>query len=89
MNWNVLLTGPARKQLAALDAKDYRLIVKALKAMEGDPRGGDVLKLEGALGGFRGRAGNWRIFFDLYPEQLQVVVSAIVRRTTTTYRNRG
>lgn len=53
-----------------------------------DPGTGDVLPLEHQRAAFRRRVGDWRIFFDLYPERQLVVVVAIERRTTTTYRRR-
>ncbi|MGH7814063.1 MAG: type II toxin-antitoxin system RelE family toxin [Candidatus Binataceae bacterium] len=58
--------------------------------MEQDPRGGDVLRLHPVSGlpAFRRRVGDYRILFDLYPERNLILVSDIVRRTTTTYRGR-
>ena len=88
MNWNVVLAGPARKVLDRLAAKDHRPVVAALKEMAADPRRGDVLKLEGQPTGFRRCAGNWRIFFELELRRRLVLVTAIERRTTTTYRKR-
>jgi len=40
------------------------------------------------LRSYRRRLGDWRIFFDLYPERRLFVVTTIERRTTTTYRKR-
>jgi mRNA-degrading endonuclease RelE of RelBE toxin-antitoxin system len=34
---------------------------------------------------WRRRVGNYRIFFDLYPDQLMVDVIEILRRTSKTY----
>lgn len=59
--------------------------MNAIEEMKGDPVRGDVRKLHGGLEGFRRRAGNWRILFDVYPDNSQVVVTSIVRRTSTTY----
>jgi len=53
--------------------------------MEENPFLGDVRKLKGGQEGFRRRVGDWRIFFDLYPEEHRVVVTAIERRSSTTY----
>jgi mRNA-degrading endonuclease RelE of RelBE toxin-antitoxin system len=50
-----------------------------------DPLRGDIKYLRGQSGRLRRRVGNWRIFFRLLPEQRHVLVSAIERRTTTTY----
>jgi mRNA-degrading endonuclease RelE of RelBE toxin-antitoxin system len=88
MSCNIVLAGPARKALDRLAAKDHKLVLGALKEMVGNPRSGDVLKLEGRPAGFRRRVGNWRIFFELEPERHLVLVTAIERRTTTTYRKR-
>lgn len=55
--------------------------------MQTDPLAGDVLRLTGQRT-FRRRVGNWRILFDLSPEQLSVDVRDIERRTTTTHRKR-
>lgn len=53
--------------------------------MEENPFLGDVRKLKGGREGFRRRVGDWRIFFDIPLEEHRVVVTAIERRTTTTY----
>jgi mRNA-degrading endonuclease RelE of RelBE toxin-antitoxin system len=57
----------------------------AIEGMKEDPLEGDVRKLHGGLEGFRRRVGNWRIFFDLYPSDSRVVITAVERRTSTTY----
>jgi mRNA-degrading endonuclease RelE of RelBE toxin-antitoxin system len=56
--------------------------------MEQNPFTGDIQRLENQPTAFRRRVGDWRIFFDVYPEQRLVEVTDIVRRTTTTYRGR-
>ena len=38
--------------------------------------------------GWRRRVGNYRVIYDLIPEQRVIIVSRIERRTTTTYRKR-
>ena len=84
MEWTVLLAGPARKSLDRVPVADRKRIRAALAEMQQDPFHGDIRKLQG-LPGFRRRIGNWRIFFEVIPEHQQVVVSAIERRTSTTY----
>lgn len=84
MAWTVLLAGPARKSLSRVPSADHKRILAALDEMQQDPFRGDVRKLQG-LPGLRRRVGNWRIFFEIVPEQGQVVVSAIQRRTSSTY----
>ena len=53
--------------------------------MEENPLFGDVKKPKGGEEGFRRRVGDWRIFFDIHPEEKRVVVTALERRTSTTY----
>jgi mRNA-degrading endonuclease RelE of RelBE toxin-antitoxin system len=84
MQWTVLLAGPARKSLDRVPASDRKRILTALDEMQQNPFGGDVRKLQG-LPGLRRRVGNWRIFFEIVAEPRQVVVSAVERRTSTTY----
>ena len=84
MEWTVLLAGPARKSFSRVLGADHKRILAALEEMQRDPFGGDIRKLQG-LPGFRRRVGNWRIFFEVVPEHRQVVVSAVERRTSTTY----
>jgi mRNA-degrading endonuclease RelE of RelBE toxin-antitoxin system len=83
--WLVVLAGPAQRSLKRIPSNDQPRIRLALEAMEENPFQGDVRKLQGGLEGFRRRVGDWRIFFDVYPEQRRVVVTAIERRTSTTY----
>jgi mRNA-degrading endonuclease RelE of RelBE toxin-antitoxin system len=56
--------------------------------MQDDPYTGDIARLQGELFGWRRRVGNYRVIYDLIPEQRVIIVSRIERRTTTTYRKR-
>jgi mRNA-degrading endonuclease RelE of RelBE toxin-antitoxin system len=53
--------------------------------MAEDPFSGDTLKLHGMENRWRRRAGSYRIFFAVDTTALAVSVSAITRRTSTTY----
>jgi mRNA-degrading endonuclease RelE of RelBE toxin-antitoxin system len=85
MTWIVLVAKPAQKQCARFPAKDQARISLAIAQMAEDPFAGDVLKLEGESNRWRRRVGNYRIFFSLDVARRDVSVSAIVRRTSTTY----
>ena len=56
--------------------------------MASDPFTGDIERLKDERAAFRRRVGDWRIFFDVYPDRRLVEVVDIRRRTTTTYRRR-
>jgi mRNA interferase RelE/StbE len=83
MNWTLIVTRPARKSLAKLPDKDERRIVQALDAMAADPFSGDIKRLQPT--GWRRRVGDYRIFYDLHLDKKHVVITAIERRTSTTY----
>jgi mRNA-degrading endonuclease RelE of RelBE toxin-antitoxin system len=83
MNWTLLVTRPARKDLEGLPNRDSARILVALQAMQDDPFSGDIRRLNPS--GWRRRVGNYRVFYDLHSADRQVVVTAIKRRTSTTY----
>ena len=85
MTWTVVVAKPARKQLEKFPAKDQTRIEAGLKAMAADPFTGDTLKLEGEKNRWRRRVGNYRIFFSADTVTRSVAISAIVRRTSSTY----
>ena len=84
MTWGLQVTGPAQKDLRKLPAKDQAHIKAALTAMQEDPFSGDIVRLKAQPTAWRRRVGSYRILFDVYPEQLLVIVAAITRRTSTT-----
>lgn len=85
MNWTVLVAKAAQSQLLKLPARDRTRIAVALVEMRTDPFSGDIRKLEGAHNSWRRRTGEYRIFFSVDRRARTVTVSAIFRRTSTTY----
>jgi len=85
MAWNLQLTGPAQKDFQKLPAKDQERVRVALLALQENPFQGDIKRLKGQPTAWRRRVGNYRIIYDLYPEQHLIVVAGILRRTSTTY----
>jgi mRNA interferase RelE/StbE len=83
--WRLLLTRPAQKDFRKLPLGDQRRVSRALQAMEADPFSGDIVRLKGQPTAWRRRVGNYRIIYDLHLEDRLVVVSGILRRTSTTY----
>ena len=85
MAWNLQITGPAQKEFQKLPAKDQARVKSALLAMQQDPFSGDIKRLKGQPAAWRRRVGNYRIVYDLHVEEQRIVVSGILRRTSTTY----
>ena len=85
MIWNLQIAGPAQKDFRKLPPNDQRRIKTALIAMQEDPFLGDIQRLKGQPTAWRRRVGNYRIIYDLYTDERSIVVSGILRRTSTTY----
>jgi len=85
MKWELLVAGPARKALNRMPADDRGRVLAALDAMEEDPFSGDIVRLKAQPIAWRRRVGDWRLLFDVEPEQRRVFVHHVVRRTSTTY----
>ncbi len=83
MNWTLLVTKPAQRDLERLSSRDRDRVVSALEALQTDPFSRDIKRLQPS--GWRRRVGSYRVFYDLYMEERQIVVTAIKRRTSTTY----
>ena len=84
--WEIVLAGPARKSLERVASPDRERIEAILREMVADPFQGDLKLLKKQQKVFRRRIGAWRIFFFRVPNERRIVVSAIERRTSTTYR---
>lgn len=85
MPWDLHVARSAEKELNRVPSRDRWRIIAALQAMRNDPFSGDIARLEHQPTAWRRRVGDWRIFFDLYPDRQLIVVAAIRRRTSTTY----
>ena len=85
MIWTVIVAGAAQKQLARFPARDRNRIAAAIQAMAEEPFAGDIIKLEGGNNRWRRRRGSYRVFFAADTTARTVAVSAVVRRTSTTY----
>ena len=85
MNWNLLVTGPAQKQLRRIPERDRERVKAALLEMQDEPFSGDLVRLRAQPAAWRRRVGSYRILFDVDYEKRHVVVTAIVRRTSATY----
>jgi mRNA-degrading endonuclease RelE of RelBE toxin-antitoxin system len=56
---------------------------QALDAIAKNPFSGDIRRLHPPA--WHRRVGSYRIFYDLLVKDKQIVVTAIMRRTSTTY----
>jgi mRNA interferase RelE/StbE len=85
MTWTLSITGPAQKEFSKLPRKDQERVKAALISTQIDPFDGDLKRLKGQPTAWRHRVGNYRIIYDLFQSERLIVVSGILRRTSTTY----
>ncbi|PYT14363.1 MAG: hypothetical protein DMG59_17515 [Acidobacteria bacterium] len=77
-NWTLLVTGPTRNP-----KRDQFRIMRALEAMAADLFSGDMKRLVPSAGA--GASEISAFFYDLHLDERLVIVTAIKRRTSTTY----
>jgi len=83
--WDLVVTKPAEKSLSKFPATDKAKIQLALLEMRENPFAGDIARLKAQPTAWRRRVGDYRILYDILPEQLRIVITGIARRTSTTY----
>jgi mRNA interferase RelE/StbE len=86
MTWTLIITAPAQKDFRKLPQRDQARVKAVLIAMQDDPFQENLKRLKGTATAWRRRVGNYRIIYDLYFEERLIVISAILRRTSTTYQ---
>lgn len=85
MAWRLQIAKRAEKALEKFPNEDRHRILSAMAEMRENPFTGDIARLKSERSTFRRRIGNYRIFFDVYPDKLIVDVVEIQRRTSKTY----
>ncbi len=88
MPWVLVVGRSAEKQLERISQKDRERLLAVLIQMRVNPFVGDVVQLRGIENAYRRRVDSWRILFDIYPLKAKkrlVVITAVVRRTSSTY----
>ena len=85
MTWGLVITKPAARHLREVPRGDLERINEAFKDMCSDPYHGDIKFLRGTNRILRRRIGNWRIEFEVHPDQRLIVILAVTRRSSTTY----
>jgi mRNA-degrading endonuclease RelE of RelBE toxin-antitoxin system len=85
--WRVNVAANARKAVDGFPPKDRDRILAALEEMAADPFSGDIRKL--GANEYRRRIGSYRVRYTVYAQLTFVQVTAIVRRTSTTYGKRS
>ena len=79
-----LLRG-SKKQLERIPKKQRERLVAAMRSLSVEPRPPGCIKLDERL--FRIRAGQYRIIYAVFDDELVVFICKAARRTEATYRD--
>lgn len=82
--YHVEVVKQAVKEYQTIPSSDKEHVKKGILALEHNPRGHQVKKLEGR-DYYRLRVGDWRVFFTVSDKLKKVTILSIERRTSTTY----
>ncbi|HVN64905.1 MAG TPA: type II toxin-antitoxin system RelE/ParE family toxin [Candidatus Binataceae bacterium] len=80
MAYRVDLTPVARRELGGLDSSVRERILRALIALETNPRPPRVKKLKGDGNYWRTRLGDYRVIYEIRDDALVVLVVRIAHR---------
>ena len=79
MKYRVILPRSVEKKLDKLSAANAERILNRLEQLAENPRPADCKKLAGRVG-YRVRVGNYRVIYDIYDQNSQVVIITIGHR---------
>jgi mRNA interferase RelE/StbE len=75
-----------RKLAQRMSRHDFESLRQAINALAGAPRPEGARKLKGAVTSYRIRVGDYRVVYDVYDNQNQVLLLHVGRRNESTYR---
>ena len=79
MNYTVILSRSARKQLERFSVEEEKRILNKLSELETNPRLSSCKKLKNR-DGWRIRVGDYRVIYEIHDKVLQVIVIAVGHR---------
>jgi mRNA interferase RelE/StbE len=82
--YEILLRRRAEKQLDRVPYADHPRIVKAIKALDEDPRPHGCQKLVDDI--YRIRVGDWRVVYKIDDGRQEIVIGKVARRREDTYK---
>ncbi|MDE2815352.1 MAG: type II toxin-antitoxin system RelE/ParE family toxin [Chloroflexota bacterium] len=85
MNWRIVWSEHARRDLRRLDALAAERVVRAVERLA-EAGHGDVRRLQGIEGQWRLRVGKWRVRFTLDPTSATLLIIHVLPRESA-YRN--
>ena len=84
-DWRLKVRDKVYKEISKFQENDSGRILKAIENLPLDPYSGDIEKMKGDARTWRKRIGNYRIFYEIIPEDGVIYVFHAERRTSKTY----
>lgn len=84
-NWVLEVDSKISKILKKIPLNQAKQIVTIIEQLPENPYGGDIQKMKGEKNVWRRRISEYRIFYEIIPEDLVIHVFHLERRTSTTY----
>ena len=85
ITWVLQIDPIVLKTLKKIPQNYTKRIVTTIEALPQDPFVGDIQKMKGEKNVWRRRISEYRIFFELLPQENTIHVFHVERRTTATY----
>lgn len=85
VSWVLQVDPKVTKILKKIPQSQTKHIIIAIEQLPSNPYGGDIQKMRGEKNVWRRRVGEYRIFYEIIPEDSVLHVFHVERRTTTTY----
>ena len=79
MNYNILILRRAQKQLSELNTNTYKNVKKAIQSLIDEPRPLGSKRLTGRKG-WRIRAGDYRVIYEIDDDKKEIIVLDIGHR---------
>ena len=86
MSYKILFSRKSKQQLINLERNIATRIIKKLKEIRENPYAKGVVKLKGNINMFRVRVGKYRVLYEVYEKEKEVVIIKIDKRERV-YRN--
>lgn len=80
MPWKLVMTKPAKRDLAGADERVRRAVRETLERLVDDPGSVDLLKLGGRKNEWRVRVGSWRAILTLHNDRGEIELLRVLPR---------
>lgn len=84
-NWGLRVRNKVFKDISKFPKPDQVRILAAIENLPLDSHAGDIEKIKGEEKTWRRRIGNYRIYYEIIPEDRVVYVFNAERRTSSSY----